>query len=186
VSVTRSCTNLRDPTVGRYVRKAPPKTAANSRQASRHSTRSFLGKFPRRCNRLNRSRAAYSSIFLNCSALTVTNFLDRLSLRYLLSVALSNASICSRAAAYSRWDPVGRPGRTLSRIWLFFLGFEIDSDQWITALLTVNKHWALFVFHGHDLGVSCRLSGDRGSGFPASIHFFEIINPTFSACSGVL
>ena len=70
MSVTRSRTNLRDPTVGRYVQKAPPKTAANSRKANRHSTRSFLYKFPRRCNPLNRSRAAYSSIFFNCSALT--------------------------------------------------------------------------------------------------------------------
>ena len=38
-----------------------------------------------------------------------------------------------------------------------------------------------FVFHGHDLSVSCQLSRDRGLGFPASIHFFEIINPTFLA-----
>src|SRR4030095_14603996 len=55
----------------------------------------------------------------------------------------------------------------------------------MTAVLTVNKHCSLFVFHGPDLGVGCRLSGDRGSGFPASIHFFEIINPTFSAFFGV-
>ena len=121
MSVTRSRTNLRYPTVGRYVQKAPPKTAANSRKASRHSTRSFLGKFPRRCNRLNRSRAAYSSIFLNCSALTVTNFLDRLSLRHLLSVALFPTLQFAPGLQHTRvGTQSGGQAGTLSRIWLFF------------------------------------------------------------------